>query len=482
MREVLVRTREAVALTLLLISPFSVALADSPDPSTLVHVDPGKEITFDLDRGRVISTLPFDVPFFLVSEIPNGSKKIEVTLGIPDAKPRECDRDCDCECDEDRYAKRVDQIEEKSSCPNGRPIPARIFKEIKDSKTTYKAEISVPKLDVDKNYCFRIELTRKRTKEESDEIVKQLTPLLRRLYFLSDAPTVASLVGNLEFRTAIFNAIQRAVLPAVVVPERNSYLDLRDRQFASLTQRQLFEMPLQAAVNTRNTIDRYLSLRRENNLRRDPALPSDPTVADIDAELDLLQGEIGDTADTALILSLQNVKQVVQRLDAQIEKVARAIDEWLVDHYDVVATTTAGFEARFHWYVSADLGIGVAPEIDSIFGYVGMNVYFRPVNKKAPLHGLDFWRRFAVTVGVGSDALTGNDRSGVFRDRPVLLGGGFRINDHIRLSVGGQFIKEDDPNPLITRKTLAVTPYVSASIDYDLANTLKSFFSAFLPK
>ena len=80
---------------------------------------------------------------------------------------------------------------------------------------------------------------------------------------------------------------------------------------------------------------------------------------------------------------------------------------------------------------SLDLGFAYAPAFEEAFTYVGLNFYLRPVNKQAPLRGLQFKRRFALMFGT---TLTGfvlkdNERFGLFGDRMGVAGAGFRFLD-----------------------------------------------------
>lgn len=137
-----------------------------------------------------------------------------------------------------------------------------------------------------------------------------------------------------------------------------------------------------------------------------------------------------------------------------------------------VATTSAG------WYVSMDLGVVYPPRLDRAALYAGANVYFRPVNKRASLreHG-SLAHRLALTLGVTLTDLALEDET---RIEPLLgessnlvLGLGFRITPSIRLGAGAVLFLKNDPNPLVTSRSLGATPYVSASFDVDLMGIIR---------
>jgi hypothetical protein len=149
-----------------------------------------------------------------------------------------------------------------------------------------------------------------------------------------------------------------------------------------------------------------------------------------------------------------------------------------VFHRDRSADETAIFDGRTEQknYVSLDVGILYAGDIGIGALYVGGNIYFRPVDKKAPLKAFSsVGQRLALTVGLTLSSVADENnrtRSDLFWNQSLVLGGGYRIASSVRGGAGVLVLRESDPNPLITRKTAAVTWYVSFSFDLDL---LKGF-------
>jgi hypothetical protein len=133
-------------------------------------------------------------------------------------------------------------------------------------------------------------------------------------------------------------------------------------------------------------------------------------------------------------------------------------------------------------YVSMDTGVAYLPSLATLVFYSGVNIYFRPVNKAAPLrYKGSFGRRFAMTVGlttsVKDDARRAADLRGDSTDTNcLLLGGGLRITPALRVGGGVVLFKEADPNPLITKKSVAATPYFAMAFDIDVAALLKRVF------
>ena len=136
-------------------------------------------------------------------------------------------------------------------------------------------------------------------------------------------------------------------------------------------------------------------------------------------------------------------------------------------------------------YVSLDAGIAYPWRLETMVFYAGTNIYFRPINKGAPLrYKGTFLHRFAVTIGVTTTVKdesrraidlrpTGTDKS---TSNSLLIGGGLRITPSLRVGVGALIFKESDPNPLIKQTSVTATPYLSLTADVDVAKALKSFF------
>ncbi len=146
-------------------------------------------------------------------------------------------------------------------------------------------------------------------------------------------------------------------------------------------------------------------------------------------------------------------------------------------------TTTADGRTAQNNYVSADAGVLYAGDIGIGALYLGSNIYFRPVNKDAPLSEVgSLGRRLALTVGLTVSSVADENnrtRSDLFWNQSLVLGAGYRLTSSIRGGGGALVFRESDPNPLITRKSAAVTWYVSFSFDLDVAKGFAGFGSRF---
>ena len=153
------------------------------------------------------------------------------------------------------------------------------------------------------------------------------------------------------------------------------------------------------------------------------------------------------------------------------------LDALIRESYDVLVTTAGNASTRRPWYVSADSGIAVAPALGEVFPYIGTTMFFRPVNKAVP--PTSFGTRFSVLFGLTwtDNVLKTGQREALFADdTTMLLGGGLRLTEWLRLTVGGLIFKAPDPNPLIDKTRLKMTPFVSMSADIDAGDVLKGLF------
>jgi hypothetical protein len=133
-----------------------------------------------------------------------------------------------------------------------------------------------------------------------------------------------------------------------------------------------------------------------------------------------------------------------------------------------------------------DAGLAYGWDINEAFGYLGTNIYFRPVNKDAPLQNFgsfkqSFSRRASALIGL---TVTGqveetDRREALLGGRLLVLGGGLRMTDSIRFSGGALVFKAVDPNPLVTERRVEISPFVSMSFDIDVVGTLGDLGRAF---
>jgi hypothetical protein len=122
-------------------------------------------------------------------------------------------------------------------------------------------------------------------------------------------------------------------------------------------------------------------------------------------------------------------------------------------------------------YVSVDAGVLFAGDISIGALYVGTNIYFRPINKDAPLSGASPGQRLALTVGLTISSVADENnrtRSDLFWHQSLVLGAGYRLTSSLRGGGGVLVFQEADPNPLVSQQSAAATWYASFSLDLDI--------------
>jgi len=153
----------------------------------------------------------------------------------------------------------------------------------------------------------------------------------------------------------------------------------------------------------------------------------------------------------------------------------------------IAGSTTGSFETQSNNYISADTGVACAPELSSCTTYVGTNIYFRPVNKAAPLSQFGGFfktldRRVSATIGLTVNGI-GDDktREDLFGTQSLVVGLGVRMTNSVRLTAGSIVFQKLSPNPLNTDKKLTTTYFFSLSFDIDVVPALKGIGGLFKP-
>ncbi len=146
----------------------------------------------------------------------------------------------------------------------------------------------------------------------------------------------------------------------------------------------------------------------------------------------------------------------------------------------VDGSTTGNFATTQNNYISADAGLLFAPQLSKGLSYVGMNFYFRPVNKDADLRQFgSFSRRFAMTLGLTVQSVadggggTLQTRKDLFGSQSLVLGAGLRVTNSFRLAGGAVIFQKKDRNPLVSKFSEAATYYFSLSFDLNVARAFQ---------
>lgn len=167
--------------------------------------------------------------------------------------------------------------------------------------------------------------------------------------------------------------------------------------------------------------------------------------------------------------------QADARRHALLVEAARSLKIVARDNVPVLATTISSFETRARQYITADVGVAYAPGIGEVVPYFGANFYPGALNKRVPLSvakppELDRW---SFTVGVTASSLARKDvRNDLFSSFSLLLGAGRRMTDPLRLTGGVVVYRSLDVNPLVDHTSIAMSPFLSLSLDFDARSAL----------
>ncbi|MDB5117686.1 MAG: hypothetical protein JWQ79_3178 [Mucilaginibacter sp.] len=154
-------------------------------------------------------------------------------------------------------------------------------------------------------------------------------------------------------------------------------------------------------------------------------------------------------------------------------------------------TYTYSFDTRAGYYIKADFGFMVYGNpwnyaaFKGFLPYLGFHVNLRPMNTDIPFSQIpnkNLWSYLSLNAGVlvGSLAEQGK-RDGLIGATSVYTGLGVNFSHEFRLTFGSVWFRQDDPNPLISKKSVGATPYVGLSMDLRLKDIYSSFKKLFEP-
>jgi len=215
-----------------------------------------------------------------------------------------------------------------------------------------------------------------------------------------------------------------------------------------------------------------------------PASPDDARA--LRELIDPAKGALPRAANLAFALSglAENLQTALVERSAALDQLADRVKIEASGVEAVDGSTTGNLATSQTNYISADAGLVFAPELKTGVTYVGMNFYWRPVNKDANLSQLGnfrqtFTRRFSNTLGLTVQSLADGDsgaaqtRKDLFGSQSLILGGGLRITNSFRFSAGAVVFRKKDRNPLVSNYSLTTTYYLSLSFDLNVAKAFQ---------
>lgn len=169
-----------------------------------------------------------------------------------------------------------------------------------------------------------------------------------------------------------------------------------------------------------------------------------------------------------MISAGRNVVENSTSRDSRIDALAGEVREEIRAVRLIGSDTVGNYDTFVNWYISADAGFAYAPGIETTVPYLGANVYFRPINKDAPLRlkgGIK--RRASFTIGMTATSVAdpNKTRQDLFGNQSLVIGGGFRVTDALRVGGGALVYEKVDS----TNTVVATAPYISISFDWNVA-------------
>lgn len=179
-----------------------------------------------------------------------------------------------------------------------------------------------------------------------------------------------------------------------------------------------------------------------------------------------------------------------EKIEKEVSSIVDFLEIIISQSIIINTSLTSSMTTRASWYSSADVGILYAYQQKEFVPFIGLNVYFRPIDKNIPFerlraakkqrgeNGSLFWYRFSAVVGLTFGGLTKNDdpKFNIIFGRGIITGVGYRLYESLKLNAGVLWFNQKDINPLVNQYTLKPTPYISLSLDWNLSSLVSGFF------
>jgi hypothetical protein len=198
--------------------------------------------------------------------------------------------------------------------------------------------------------------------------------------------------------------------------------------------------------------------------------------------------------DSRILESLSNLLDILIQNNDSLKKADEDLAQIKNDFPDIFSTilvrqtciiedqSEADVESKETPYIGIDGGIVYAPVQASVYGYYGMNIYLKPVNKRTPFSSLKGWdlftKIFSLYFGFATELTTtpnSQDSYLIGSNTNLLLGFGFRINRMIRFNLGAMIYQRENENPVVNKKYTVLTPTISCSIDINIIKGFEKF-------
>ncbi|KAA3622067.1 MAG: hypothetical protein DWQ02_26735 [Bacteroidetes bacterium] len=173
---------------------------------------------------------------------------------------------------------------------------------------------------------------------------------------------------------------------------------------------------------------------------------------------------------------------------ANVELLEKFLKKTVVLKSLIASTYESDLVKRTQKRVTGLTGLGVVGDgINLPYLLIGMNYHFRPVNTETPLKDIPYrncadWllARTSIFAGVTfvdlNEPLFGDERTGIFNNQSIMVGGSITLTDGVFLNGGYLMYYKKEKNPLITKNYFQTSPFISLTIDVNLKQTISKNF------
>ena len=192
-----------------------------------------------------------------------------------------------------------------------------------------------------------------------------------------------------------------------------------------------------------------------------------------------------------LIESLNSASSNVTTILTQQEQInTETLNSSLFIDYDITTADSYvyNFKARNEMAITPVFGYayyGFQKGFGGFTPYMGFQVNFQGVNRDDPFNQIKrktVWQRLCFTTAWTLVAMEEkNKRDDLFDKSSLITCLGFKLGHIVMLNAGGLWFKQEDPNPIVTNKKIAVTPVIALSLNLEVDKLLNGF-SKLIPK
>jgi hypothetical protein len=221
----------------------------------------------------------------------------------------------------------------------------------------------------------------------------------------------------------------------------------------------------------------------------DKSLPEDP------AKLSFFQIKIAQ-GDSIIPNLQEDVKKLISanneliNADADIEKKLNdyydtVLNELLIKYVTISSsvhpTYFSSLTKRAKLFYTLDLGYLYSFYLNDLYPTLTVSFSLRPINKDVPIENYKGWDKFWVRTNVFlgttlSSVEEEGRRKGFWNDKAIIIGAGFKVLPFVKIGAGAMAFYRSDKNPAISDDHFFISPFFNASIDIDVAKTLKNAF------